>query len=61
MNEQCRQKFDIITDAIDLIDRAYDLILCKKLIEDYVNTCDPPKIYKIFLECKILNFEKSLT
>jgi len=60
MSDPCRQKFDIITDAIDLIDRAFDVVQCQMLIDDYVETCNPPKINKIFLECKLWNMEKSL-
>lgn len=60
MSDPCRQKFDIITDAIDLIDRAFDVVQCQMLIDDYVETCNPQKINKIFLECKLWNMEKSL-
>ena len=60
MNELCRNKFEYLKDAIDYIDRTFDFIQVQTLIENFVDTCDPPEIYKIFLEVKLKNCEKRL-
>jgi tRNA A37 threonylcarbamoyladenosine dehydratase len=60
MNELCRNKFEYLKDAIDSIDRTFDFIQVQTLIENFVATCNPPEIYRVFLECKLWNLEKRL-
>ena len=60
MNELCRNKFEYVKDAIDSIDRTFDFIQVQTLIENFVDTCDPPEIYKIFLEVKLKKLREEI-
>ena len=60
MSEQCRKQFDSIVNVIDTIDHLYNLKNVRVQVNKWVEKYNPPEIYKIFLECKIWNLEKSL-
>ena len=60
MSEQCRKQFDSIVNVIDTIDHLYNLKNVRVQVNKWVEKCNPPEIYKIFLEFKIWNLEKSL-